>query len=197
MIKEPWAIVNIIVSKANIGNIMTLCQNRRGIQVNLSYIDNSAWIAYEMPLSEIIFDFYDKLKSISQGYASFDYKIIDYRSENIVKMSILINHEYIDALSMLIHRDQARYKGKIIIKKLKNLIPRHMFPIPIQAAINNKIVARETISALRKDVTSKCYGRDTSRKLKLLNKQKIGKKKLSQFGKVKIPQEAFIKALKI
>ena len=167
------------------------------MQIDLSYVGKRAMVIYELPLNEVVFDFYDRLKSISKGYASFDYAITDYKAGDLVKMSVLVNAEPVDALSMLVHRGRAEGRGRAMVEKLKDLIPPHMFVIPIQAAIGGKIIARETVRALRKDVTAKCYGGDASRKRKLLDKQKEGKKKMRQYGKVEIPQEAFIAALKV
>ena len=196
-IEEPWIRATIMTPDDYLGAILKLCQERRGIQIDLSYVGSRAMVSYDLPLNEVVFDFYDRLKSISKGYASFDYHVTDYREGDLVKMSILVNAEPIDALSILVHRSAADKRGRSMCEKLKHLIPPHMFQIPIQAAIGGKIIARENIRALRKDVTAKCYGGDVSRKRKLLDKQKEGKKRMRQFGRVEIPQEAFIKALKI
>ncbi|MEM8797956.1 MAG: translation elongation factor 4 [Pseudomonadota bacterium] len=196
-IREPWIRATILTPDDYLGAILKLCQERRGLQIELSYVGTRAMVTYDLPLNEVVFDFYDRLKSISKGYASFDYQITDHRAGDLVKMQILVNAEPVDALSMLVHRSQAEARGRVMCEKLKDLIPRHMFKIPIQAAIGGRIIARETIAALRKDVTAKCYGGDVSRKRKLLEKQKAGKKKMRQFGKVEIPQEAFIAALKM
>jgi len=196
-ISEPWIRASIMTPDDYLGAILKLCQDRRGIQIDLSYVGSRAIVQYDLPLNEVVFDFYDRLKSISKGYASFDYHLSDYREGDLVKMQILVNAEPVDALSVLVHRSQAERRGRAMCEKLKDLIPQHMFQIPIQAAIGGKIIARETIRALRKDVLAKCYGGDVTRKRKLLDKQKEGKKRLRQFGKVEIPQEAFIAALKM
>ncbi len=196
-IAEPWIRATILTPDEHLGSVLKLCQERRGLQIDLSYVGKRAMAVYDLPLNEVVFDFYDRLKSISKGYASFDYAITDYRAGDLVKMSILVNAEPVDALSMLVHRTRADSRGRGMVEKLKDLIPPHMFQIPIQAALGGKIIARETVRALRKDVTAKCYGGDASRKRKLLDKQKEGKKRMRQFGKVEIPQEAFIAALKM
>jgi GTP-binding protein LepA len=196
-IEEPWIKATILVPDEYLGSVLKLCEDRRGRQVELTYAGNRAMVIYELPLNEVVFDFYDRLKSVSRGYASFDYHIEKYEEGDLVKMSILVNDDPVDALSMIVNRQRAEGRGRAMCEKLKDLIPRHMFKIPIQAAIGGKVIARETLSALRKDVTAKCYGGDISRKRKLLDKQKEGKKKMRQFGKVEIPQEAFIAALKM
>jgi GTP-binding protein LepA len=196
-IHEPWITATILSPDEYLGGIMKLCQDRRGVQKELSYVGSRAMLVYELPLNEVVFDFYDRLKSISKGYASFDYQPIGVREGDLVKMSILVNGDPVDALSMLVHRSRADSRGRMMCERLKDLIPRHLFKIPIQAAIGGKIIARETIAAMRKDVTAKCYGGDASRKRKLLDKQKKGKKRMRQFGRVEIPQEAFIAALKM
>ena len=196
-IQEPWIEAVIYVPDEYLGPILKLCQDRRGVQKNLTYVGGRAQITYELPLNEVVFDFYDRLKSISRGYASFDYHQIGHRAGDLVKMSILVNNEPVDALSMIVHRGSAESRGRGMCERLKDLIPRHMFKIPIQAAIGGKVIARETIAALRKDVTAKCYGGDATRKKKLLEKQKEGKKRMREYGNVNIPQEAFIAALRM
>jgi GTP-binding protein LepA len=196
-IQEPWIEAVIYVPDEYLGAILKLCQDRRGVQKNLTYVGGRAQITYELPLNEVVFDFYDRLKSISRGYASFDYHQIGHRPGDLVKMSILVNNEPVDALSMIVHRGTAETRGRGMCERLKDLIPRHMFKIPIQAAIGGKVIARETIAALRKDVTAKCYGGDATRKKKLLEKQKEGKKRMREYGNVNIPQEAFIAALRM
>ncbi len=196
-IEEPWIEATILVPDEYLGSILKLCEDRRGRQKQLTYAGARALVVYDLPLNEVVFDFYDRLKSVSRGYASFDYKLTAYAESDLVRLAILVNMEPVDALAMIVHRGRAEQRGRVMCEKLKELIPRHMFQIPIQAAIGGKVVARETLSAMRKDVTAKCYGGDITRKRKLLDKQKEGKKKMRQFGKVDIPQEAFISALKM
>ena len=196
-LEEPRIKATIMVPDDYLGDVLKLCQDRRGLQEDLTYAGSRAMAVYDLPLNEVVFDFYDRLKSVTKGYASFDYQMTGYRQDNLVKMAILVNEEPVDALSVMVHRDRAEQRGRAMCEKLKELIPRHMFKIPIQAAIGGKVIARETLAALRNDVTAKCSGGDASRKRKLLDKQKAGKKKMRQFGKVDIPQDAFISALKM
>ena len=196
-IEEPWIRATILVPDDYLGAVLKLCEDRRGHQIDLTYAGSRAMLIYRLPLNEVVLDFYDRLKSVSRGYASFDYHIEGYEEGDLVKMTILVNDELVDALSTIVHRSRAEQRGRVMCEKLKELIPKHLFKIPIQAAIGGRIVARETISAMRKDVTAKCYGGDVSRKRKLLDKQKEGKKKMRQFGRVEIPQDAFISALKM
>jgi GTP-binding protein LepA len=196
-VEEPWIKATILVPDDFLGAVLTLCQERRGMQLDLTYAGNRAMAVYRLPLNEVVFDFYDRLKSVSRGYASFDYQLDEYVEGDLAKVSILVNAEPVDALSMIVHRSQSENRGRSICSRLKDLIPRQLFKIPVQAAIGGKVIARETISAMRKDVTAKCYGGDVSRKRKLLDKQKEGKKRMRQFGSVEIPQSAFIEALRI
>ena len=195
-IEEPWIKATILVPDEYLGAVLKLCEERRGHQVDLTYAGTRAMVVYDLPLNEVVFDFYDRLKSVSSGYASFDWQMEDYKAEKLVKMSVLVNEEPVDALSVIVHSDRSFNRGRTMCKKLKDLIPRHQFKIPVQAAIGGKIIARETIPPFRKDVTAKLYGGDVTRKMKLLEKQKKGKKKMREFGQVNIPQEAFISALK-
>lgn len=196
-IEEPWVRATIMTPDTYLGGILQLCTERRGIQKDLTYVGDRAMVVYELPLNEIVFDFYDRLKSLSRGYASFDYELADYAASDLVRVNIMVHGEQVDALAFLAHRSQAERRGRQICERLKDLIPRHQFKIPIQASIGGKIIAREDIAAFRKDVTAKCYGGDITRKRKLLEKQKEGKKRMRQFGEVEIPQNAFIQALKI
>ncbi|MET1027137.1 MAG: elongation factor 4, partial [Dongiaceae bacterium] len=196
-IDEPWIRATILVPDEYLGSILKLCEDRRGVQVELTYAGNRAMLIYRLPLNEVVFDFYDRLKSVSRGYASFDYQIDGYEEGDLVKLNIMVNGDPVDALSMIVHRAQAENRGRHLCSRLKDLIPRQLFKIAIQAAIGGKVIARETVSAMRKDVTAKCYGGDISRKRKLLDKQKEGKKRMRQYGNVEIPQSAFIAALKM
>jgi GTP-binding protein LepA len=195
-IEEPWIKATILVPDEHLGSILALCQERRGVQIDLTYAGSRAMLTYRLPLNEVVFDFYDRLKSVSRGYASFDYHMDGYEDGELVKLTILVNHEPVDALGCIVHRNAAESRGRSLCTKLKDLIPPQLFQIAIQAAIGGRIVARETVRALRKDVLAKCYGGDISRKRKLLEKQKAGKKRMRQFGKVEIPQSAFLAALK-
>jgi GTP-binding protein LepA len=196
-IEEPWIKATILTPDEYVGSLIKLCEDRRGKQVNLSYVGARAMIEYMLPLNEVVFDFYDRLKSISRGYASFDYHVEQFMEGDLVKMEILVNGESVDALAMIVHRSQAEPRGRQLCERLKDLIPKQLFKVAIQAAIGGKFIAREDVSAMRKDVTAKCYGGDISRKRKLLDKQKEGKKKMRQYGNVEIPQSAFIAALKM
>jgi GTP-binding protein LepA len=197
LIEEPWISATILVPDDYLGAVLKLCEARRGEQVELTYAGARAMVVYLLPLNEVVFDFHDRLKSLSRGYASLDYHLEDYREGDLVKVSILVNGEPVDALAMIVHRSHSESRGRVLCQRLKDLIPRQLFKVAIQAAIGGKVIARETVSALRKDVTAKCYGGDVSRKRKLLEKQKAGKKRMRQFGEVEIPQSAFIAALKM
>ena len=196
-ISEPWIKSTIIVPDEYLGTVLELCTSKRGVQINLNYTGTRAMVEYKLPLNEVVFDFYDRLKSITKGYASFDYEIIGYEINDLVKVSILINGESVDALSLIVHRDRSQQRGRVLCERLKDLIPRQQFKVAIQATIGGKIIARETVASFRKDVTQKLYGGDVTRKNKLLDKQKKGKKRMKQFGKVDIPQNAFLNALKM
>ena len=196
-IDEPWIHATILVPDEHLGGVLALCEEKRGIQQDLTYAGNRAMVIYRLPLNEVVFDFYDRLKSVSRGYASFDYRLEDYLESDLVKLAIMINGEPVDALALIAHRSQAERRGRALCVRLKELIPRQLFKIAIQAAIGGKIIARETVSPLRKDVLAKCYGGDVTRKRKLLEKQKKGKKRMRQIGNVEIPQEAFLAALKM
>ena len=196
-IEEPWIKATILVPDTYLGPILSLCEERRGVQIDLTYAGSRAMLVYRLPLNEVVFDFYDRLKSVSRGYASFDYHLDGYREGDLVLLNILVNGEPVDALSIIVHRSQAERRGRTLCERLKDLIPRQLFAVAIQAAIGGRIIARETVKALRKDVLAKCYGGDVTRKRKLLEKQKEGKKRMRQFGKVEIPQSAFIAALKM
>jgi GTP-binding protein LepA len=196
-IEEPWIKATIIVPDEYLGAVLELCTSKRGIQVNLSYAGPRAMVEYKLPLNEVVFDFYDRLKSITKGYASFDYEITGYEVNDLVKVSVMINGDPVDALSLIVHRDRSQVRGRVLCERLKDLIPRQQFKVAIQAAIGGKIIARETVASFRKDVTQKLYGGDVTRKNKLLDKQKKGKKRMRQFGKVDIPQNAFLNALKM
>ena len=196
VIKEPWIRATIMVPDEFLGSILALCQERRGVQVELTYAGQRAMVVYRLPLNEVVYDFYDRLKSVTRGYASFDYEMESYEEGDLVKLSILVNAEPVDALSIIVHRNHAEHRGRMLCERLKELIPKQLFKIAIQAAIGSRVIARETISAMRKDVLAKCYGGDISRKRKLLDKQKKGKKRMRQVGNVEIPQSAFLAALK-
>jgi len=196
-IEEPWIRATILVPDEYLGSVLKLCEDRRGEQIELTYAGTRAMVIYKLPLNEVVYDFYDRLKSVTSGYASFDYQVEEYREGDLVKVTVMVNQEPVEALSIMVHRSQAETRGRALCLRLKELIPRQLFKIAIQAAIGGKVIARETVSALRKDVTAKCYGGDISRKRKLLDKQKAGKKRMRQVGNVEIPQSAFLAALKM
>ena len=196
-VEEPWIAATILVPDSYLGNVIKLCEERRGIQKDLTYAGDRAMVVYSLPLNEVVYDFYDRLKSATSGYASFDYQMAGYHEGDLVKLDVLVNSERVDALAVIVHRGQAEYRGRIVCQRLKEEIPRQLFKVPIQAAISGRVVARETVPALKKDVTAKCYGGDVSRKKKLLQKQKEGKKRMKQLGNVEVPQEAFLAVLKV
>ena len=196
-IEEPRIDATIFVPDRFLGDVLKLCHERRGVQKELQFTGQRVMVSYDLPLNEVVFDFYDRLKSVTKGYASFDYAISGYRAENLVKMQVLVNGDPVDALSIMVHRDKAEQRGRVMCERLKELIPRHLFKVPIQASIGGRIIARETVPALRKDVTAKCYGGDVTRKKKLLEKQKAGKKRMRQIGRVDIPHNAFATVLRI
>jgi GTP-binding protein LepA len=196
-VREPIIRAHILTPQDYVGAVMTLCVDKRGSQTGMQYAGRQVMLTYELPLAEVVMDFFDRLKSVSRGYASLEYDFLEFRAANVVKLDVLINSDKVDALSIIVHHEQAQYRGQELVRKMRELIPRQMFDIAIQAAIGSKIIARETVKALRKNVTAKCYGGDISRKRKLLDKQKEGKKRMKQLGSVEIPQEAFLAVLRV